>query len=122
MHREEMAPAKDFKNAIKRLFHELKPFHILISISFILAIVGSILSIMSPSKLTRLTDTITDGIIIRKDNLTELTNTISKLFTSESMSELVPKVLNPKLDNETISKVMMSKDITSEAKKLLVKL
>ena len=117
MHREEMAPAKDFKNAIKRLFHELKPFHILISISFILAIVGSILSIVAPSKLTRLTDTITDGIIIRKDNLTELTTTISKLFTSESMSELMPKVLSPKLDNETISKVMMSKDITSEAKK-----
>ena len=117
MHKEEMASAKDFKNAIKRLFHELKPFHILISISFILAIVGSILSIMSPSKLTRLTDTITDGIIIRKDNLTELTNTISNKFTSESMSELVPKVLNPKLDNETISKVMMSKDISSEAKK-----
>ena len=117
MHREEMAPAKDFKNAIKRLFHELKPFHILISISFILAIVGSILSIVAPSKLTSLTDTITDGIIIRKDNLTELTNTISKLFTSESMSELMPKVLSPKLDNETISKVMMSKDITSEAKK-----
>ena len=117
MHREEMAPAKDFKNAIKRLFHELKPFHILISIFFILAIVGSILSIVAPSKLTSLTDTITDGIIIRKDNLTELTNTISKLFTSESMSELMPKVLSPKLDNETISKVMMSKDITSEAKK-----
>ena len=117
MHREEMAPAKDFKNAIKRLFHELKPFHILISISFILAIVGSILSIVAPSKLTSLTDTITDGIIIRKDNLTELTNTISKLFTSESMSELMPKVLSPKLDNETISKVMMSKDITNEAKK-----
>ena len=117
MHREEMAPAKDFKNAIKRLFHELKPFHILISISFILAIVGSILSIVAPSKLTSLTDTITDGIIIRKDNLTELTNTISSLFTSESMSELMPKVLSPKLDNETISKVMMSKDITNEAKK-----
>ena len=117
MHKEEMAPAKDFKNAIKRLFHELKPFHILISISFVLAIVGSILSIVAPSKLTSLTDTITDGIIIRKDNLTELTTTISKLFTSESMSELMPKVLSPKLDNETISKVMMSKDITSEAKK-----
>ena len=117
MHREEMAPAKDFKNAIKRLFHELKPFHILISISFVLAIVGSILSIVAPSKLTSLTDTITDGIIIRKDNLTELTNTISKLFTSESMSELMPKVLSPKLDNETISKVMMSKDISGEAKK-----
>ena len=117
MHREEMAPAKDFKNAIKRLFHELKPFHILISISFVLAIVGSILSIVAPSKLTSLTDTITDGIIIRKDNLTELTNTISSLFTSESMSELMPKVLSPKLDNETISKVMMSKDITNEAKK-----
>ena len=115
MHREEMAPAKDFKNAIKRLFHELKPFHILISISFILAIVGSILSIVAPSKLTSLTDTITDGIIIRKDNLTELTNTISNRFSSESMSELIPKVLSPKLDNETVSKVMMSKDITSEA-------
>ena len=39
--------AKDFKGAIKRLFSELKDFRILIAIALILAMLGSILSIIA---------------------------------------------------------------------------
>ena len=53
--------AKDFKGAMKRLMMELKRFHVLIVISFILAIVASILSIIAPDHLATLTDTISEG-------------------------------------------------------------
>ena len=43
--------ANDFKSAIKRLFSELKPYKILITISLILAVLSSILSIVAPNKL-----------------------------------------------------------------------
>mgnify|MGYP003370765661 CR=1 FL=1 len=55
--------AKDFKGAIKRLFHELKDFRILIIIAFILAILGSVLSIIAPNQLSNLTDEIQKGLV-----------------------------------------------------------
>ena len=44
--------AKDFKGAMKRLFSELKDFKILIIVSLVLAIIGSILSIVAPNQLS----------------------------------------------------------------------
>ena len=55
--------AKDFKGAMKRLFSELKNYKILITISLILAILGSILSIIAPNRLSKLTDTIAAGLV-----------------------------------------------------------
>ena len=55
--------AKDFKGAIKRLFHELHGFRLLIGIAFILAILGSILSIIAPDRLSNLTDEIQKGLL-----------------------------------------------------------
>ena len=54
--------AKDFKGAMKRLFSELKIFKVLISISFILAILGAGISIVSPNILSKLTDEINKGL------------------------------------------------------------
>ena len=55
--------AKDFKSAIKRLFTELKSHRILIMIALILAILGAILSIFAPNKLSELTDEISSGLV-----------------------------------------------------------
>ncbi len=57
------AQAKDFKGSIKRLFSELKPFRVLIIVSILLAIIGSGLSIFSPSVLSKLTDEISKGLM-----------------------------------------------------------
>ena len=54
--------AKDFKGAIKRLFQELHGFRTLIGIALVLAAFSSILSILSPNKLSELTDEISEGI------------------------------------------------------------
>ena len=61
--------AKDFKSAIKRLFSELKSFRVLIFVALILAVCGSILSIFAPNKLSKLTDVISDGLIVKKENI-----------------------------------------------------
>ena len=68
--------AKDFKSAMKRLLKELKSYQVLIYISLILAALGSILSIMAPNKLSKLTDEISKGLIVNKNNLETLNKTI----------------------------------------------
>ena len=88
--------AKDFKSAIKRLFSELNTFKILIVISLILAGLGAMLSILAPDKLSELTDEISKGLVINKDNLEELTTTIGTNFATNNMQDIV-------IDNVNIS-------------------
>ena len=54
--------AKDFKKAIKRLFKELGGYKALIMIAIILAFLSSVLSILSPNKLSDLTNEISKGL------------------------------------------------------------
>jgi ATP-binding cassette subfamily B protein len=73
--------AKDFKGAMKRLFSELKSYKLFIAVALILAMLGSILSIIAPNKLSDMTDEISKGLVVNSDNL-ELV--ISK--TTENLS------------------------------------
>lgn len=68
--------ANDFKSAMKRLFSELNRFKVLIVISLVLAALSSILSIVAPNKLSDLTDEISKGLVVNKENLQLLTTTI----------------------------------------------
>lgn len=77
--------AKDFKGAIKRLFSELKKFRVLIIIALILAILGSILTIIAPNKLSKLTDEITDGLAINTENIKKLSETIPLNFKDDGI-------------------------------------
>ena len=69
--------ANDFSSSIKRLIKEIKPFKVLIIISFVLAICGSILTIITPKRLTKLTDTIQAGLTIDKNNIKLLNEKIA---------------------------------------------
>ena len=68
--------AKDFKGAIKRLFKELKNFRILIYIALILAIAGSILSIIAPSRLSQITDKISEGLVTQFMDMDAITKIV----------------------------------------------
>ena len=68
--------ANDFKSAMKRLFSELNRFKFLIVISLVLSALSSILSIVAPNKLSDLTDEISKGLVVNKENLQLLTTTI----------------------------------------------
>lgn len=59
--------AKDFKGTVKRLFKELGSYKIAIAFAFIFSIVGSIISIIAPDKLSDITDTITAGMMGNMD-------------------------------------------------------
>ena len=60
---------KDFKNTILRLIKELKGYRILISFALVLAILGSVLSIIAPNKLSSLTNEIQVALEINNENL-----------------------------------------------------
>ena len=87
---------KNFKQAIKRLFKELKAFKILIIIALILAVMGSVFSIIAPDKLSALTDEISEGLVVNKENLSILTNSITANLNSGNMADI-------EIDGTTIS-------------------
>ena len=66
--------AKDFKSAIKRLLKELNPFKALVILSLTLSVAASILSIVTPNILSKLTDKISNGIVPNKENLVRINN------------------------------------------------
>ena len=59
--------AKDFKGAVRRLISELKTYKMFIIIALILAVAGSVLSIIAPNRLSSLTDEISTGLMGNMD-------------------------------------------------------
>ena len=76
--------SKNFKGAITRLFKELRGFKLIISIALLLAALGSVLSIVSPNQLSKLTDEITNGLIVDKDNIQTIT---TKIVSSPALED-----------------------------------
>lgn len=69
---------KDLKSSIKRLTKELKDFKLLIGLSIVLAILGSILTIITPNKLSDMVDEISLGIKPRVENIEPIAENIQK--------------------------------------------
>lgn len=69
---------KDLKSSIKRLTKELKDFKLLIGLSIVLAILGSILTIITPNKLSDMVDEISLGIRPRVENIEPIAENIQK--------------------------------------------
>ena len=74
--------SKDFKGSIKRLFNSLNKWKYLVIIALIFSFTSAILSLISPNKLSDLTDTITLGI---QPNISE--ETISNIMIDNSISD-----------------------------------
>ena len=108
--------AKDFKSAITKLIKELNTYKILLYIAFALAVIGSILSISAPSKLSKLTDEISKGLVVNQKNIEKVSKNAFKNFKKKILKIVVPQVLNLKLDQSTISEILTSKEIKNENK------
>ncbi|MCI9063328.1 MAG: ABC transporter ATP-binding protein [Clostridia bacterium] len=114
--------AKNFKVAIKRLFGELKNYRILIVIALILAVLSSVLSIFAPNKLSDLTDEISEGLVVNKDNLEILSSKIQEnmkegIFKLQlSSSQLPIETLD-----ENLTGIQDFSNIPEEARKILFK-
>ena len=100
--------AKDFKGAIKRLLQELSGFKKLIIISLVLAALGAILTIVTPNILSDLTDEISKGLVLNKDNFEKLTKEVTSSLNEESISKVID------FSEKNIGKVMISSNIPKE--------
>ena len=108
--------AKDFKGAVKRLFKELNKFKILMAISLLLAAISAVITILAPDKLTELTDTISEGLVVKKDNLQELVTKTTENFNEMKLKEIMPELLNINMNDEAIMQIMTDSNITFEDK------
>ena len=108
--------ARDFKGAIKRLFSELNIYKTLIIIAFTLAILGSVLSILAPNRLSDLTDEISAGLVINSDNMTVLNKKASENLSEDKLKELLPEILSPNISEDNISNIMRDSSISQEDK------
>ncbi len=108
--------SKDFKGAVKRLFKEMKKWHVLLFSSLILAIVGSILALITPNKLSLITDTITDGIRPDVEKLEVIIKNVESNFSDQNkLSANYNIIMNS--DNFTLEeKQIFSIALTSENK------
>ena len=100
---------KDLKSSIKRLTKELKDFKLLIGLSIVLAILGSILTIITPNKLSDMVDEISLGIRPRVENIEPIAQNIQK------------GMKNRKLDPITIDGVEISLEDQMEFAKIMQK-
>ena len=113
---------KNLKKSLSRLIKELNKYKILIIISLLLAVVGSILSIITPNKLSKLTDEITSGLIINKDNFKTLNEQIYFNYTNNNLKEIeidnIKISINDLLEYLNIAKDIKQDDISDLYKKL----
>ncbi len=107
---------KNFKEAIKRLFHELNAFKVLIFISLFLATASSILAIFTPNILSDLTDEISKGLVVNSKNLETVTKSITENVTSDKAIKNIQEILSINLDENTIRKILTSEEISQEDK------
>lgn len=113
---------KNLKKSLSRLVKELNKYKILIIISLLLAVVGSILSIITPNKLSKLTDEITSGLIINKDNFKTLNEQIYFNYTNNDLKEIeidnIKISINDQLEYLNIAKDIKQDDISDLYSKL----
>lgn len=102
----DVSKAKDFKGAIKRLLQELSGFKKLIIISLVLAALGAILTIVTPNILSDLTDEISKGLVLNKENFEKLTKEVTSSLNEESISKVID------FSEKNIGKVMINSNIS----------
>ena len=114
----EVEKAKDFKGAIKRLINELSGFKKLTIVALVLAALGSILTIVTPDILSNLTDEISNGLVMNKDNFERITKEVTGSLNEENIN----KVVKMDFSEKNITSIMMDNGISSEDKESFRKL
>lgn len=79
---------------LKKMIKYLKKFSVAIIIALVLAALSSVFSIIGPNKLSDLTDKVSSGLIINKNNLELVTNDILENLSHENLSKVFGEVLS----------------------------
>lgn len=116
---------RNFKTAIIRLFTELKSFHVAIITAIILTTISSILSIFTPNILKDLTNKISEGLVVNKDNLEKIYTEVSKDLSEEKIENLTKNIINvenlTKEEKIELNKYFETKDINLLSDEILNK-
>ena len=105
-----MEKSKNFGQSIKRLFSELRSFRVLILVALIFAVSGSILSIVAPNKLSKLTDTISSGLVVNQEKLEIIVNSINERLTNIDVNSVISSYKLNDLEKQEFLSVMTGSD------------
>ena len=108
---------KNLRGTLIKLVKYLGGFKKYIIISFILASLGAILSIIGPNKLSDLADLISDGLIINQENLKDITSKIQTNFNEEELINTSNKILDINFNEDLIKEINYNDSISNEEKK-----
>lgn len=72
-----MDSAKDLKGTLKRLFLELKTYKKILIIAIFLAVISSVIAIITPKRLSNLTDEISKGLRVNESKIKDVTTAIT---------------------------------------------
>ena len=99
--------AKDFKGTVKRLFKELGSYKIAIAFAFIFSIVGSIITIIAPDKLSDITDTITAGMMgnIDLDKIKSIAIILSIMYIAAAIFTFAEGIIMATISNKFAQKL-----------------
>ena len=100
--------SKDFSGAMKRLLINLNPWKFLLYFVLILAMISAIFALITPNKLSDLTDTISKGISPNMEVLEEISEQMTKSFTNidKKVSQIMKDNSISDKDKEIFSNTM----------------
>lgn len=96
---------KDIKKAAEKLKNSLSSFKVLIIIALVLAAVSSILSLISPNKLSDLTDEISKGLVINTTNIDKLEKDLLANTSEDKLPTILKDILALDINQDVIYKV-----------------
>lgn len=118
----ELEKSKDFFGSIKRLIENLKPWKVLLVFSIVLALCSAIFALISPDKLSSLTDTITNGIMPKTEKLsTVIESTMSNVQENlgSKMSVIMTSSVVTEEDKQTFMMTLEEMKQTEKQEELL---
>ena len=108
--------AKDFNSAIKRLTKELRSYKFVMIFALILAVMGAILTIAAPKQLTKLTDEISKGLIVNKDNIQAISDGVTNNLKDEETQKKITDIIGLSFSQKDIDEILKSDKVSDEDK------
>lgn len=92
----------DFSGSLKRLFKQLKQWHVFMIIALVLAMTSSILALVAPNKLSDVTDALTDGLTPNVEKFEEITQDVFAVFSDqdEMQEKMMTIMMDPSISDE----------------------
>lgn len=103
---------KNLGATIKKMTKYLNKLLPFVIIALVFAALSSICSIVGPNKLSDLTDELSKGLVINKEELSKVIDDISSTLSEENIKNISAQIMNVKLDRETIYLINSSNTIS----------